>query len=214
MSPDRDVPMSQTVIDVAEELVREGGLKALTIRAVADRAGLSPMTVYRYVDSKDAMLDKLLLRVLSRVEIPASFSADWRERIVLVMGAWRALLVDHSEIVPLLAERPIPLGSEGLARLQEAVLSNLFEGGMEQSEAVRAFWQIFSVTLGGVMVDLPRRGLRDEDLVKYGTALSEVAAERRFTHVATLGPQLASMSGRGSFDDLLRTLLRGMSKSA
>lgn len=42
--------------DAARELASEGGYLAVTIRAVAARAGVGPATVYRYFSSKDHLI--------------------------------------------------------------------------------------------------------------------------------------------------------------
>jgi AcrR family transcriptional regulator len=42
--------------DAARELASEGGYAAVTIRAVADRAGVGLATVYRYFSSKDHLI--------------------------------------------------------------------------------------------------------------------------------------------------------------
>ena len=174
---------------------------------------MSPMSVYRYVESKDHLLDLVLLEVLSRMEVPPGFDPDWRERIIQIMRAWRELLLAHADVVPLLLERPIPRGSEGLARLQEAVLAVLDHAGIRGADAVRAFWQIFTLTVGQVMFDLPRRRLQDEDMTVYADALSAIAQRRGLRHVGESAEALASMSGRGDFSDSLRTLLNGITSA-
>lgn len=43
------------ILDSAEELLRSGGVEALTAGAVADRVGLARNSLYRYVDSVEQM---------------------------------------------------------------------------------------------------------------------------------------------------------------
>nr|WP_246286102.1 TetR/AcrR family transcriptional regulator C-terminal domain-containing protein [Microbacterium pseudoresistens] len=189
----------------------EQGLSKFSIRSIAAQLSLSPMSVYRFVSSKDELLDLVLLRVLSRIEIPVTFEPEWEERIISIMSAWREMLLTHAEIVPLLLERPIPRGSEGLARLQEAILANLDAAGISGARAVRAFWQIFVLAVGQVMFDLPRLRLTEADMTDYASALSSVANERSLSRVSEMVEDLASMTGRGTFSETLRTLLRGIS---
>jgi AcrR family transcriptional regulator len=207
----------QAVTLSADELVErsidhlaEQGLAKFSIRSIAAELSLSPMSVYRFVDSKDQLLDQVLLRVLARMEIPATFEPQWEERIVTIMSGWHDLLLAHAEVVPLLIERPIPRGSEGLARLQEAVLANLDAAGLTGAAAIRAFWQIFVLTVGQVMFDLPRRLLTEDDMGDYADALRSVARERSLVRVSELATELASMTGRGTFAQALRTLLQGI----
>jgi len=56
------------LLDAARALAREGGYAAVTMHDVADRAGLSRATVYRYFASKDHLLTEV--------------AADWAREIV------------------------------------------------------------------------------------------------------------------------------------
>ncbi len=57
-----------------------GGLAALTIRSLAQRLGVKPMSVYHYVANKDEILDGLVDLVFAEIEMPAP-DGDWREEI-------------------------------------------------------------------------------------------------------------------------------------
>lgn len=212
--PTRRQKVTITVNELVDQSIvhlSEQGLSKFSIRSIAAQLSLSPMSVYRFVSSKDELLDLVLLRVLSRIEIPVTFEPEWEERIISIMSACREMLLTHAEIVPLLLERPIPRGSEGLARLQEAILANLDTAGISGARAVRAFWQIFVLAIGQVMFDLPRLRLTEADMTDYARALSSVASERSLSRVSEMVEDLASMTGRSTFSETLRTLLRGIS---
>ncbi|MDP3748793.1 MAG: TetR/AcrR family transcriptional regulator [Phenylobacterium sp.] len=51
----------------AEGLLAEGGREALSMRAVAARLGVSPMTPYRYFESKQALVTALQVRAFERL---------------------------------------------------------------------------------------------------------------------------------------------------
>ena len=46
----------QQIVDAARELIASGGADALTVRAVADRVGVTEAAIYRHVTSKDEVL--------------------------------------------------------------------------------------------------------------------------------------------------------------
>lgn len=52
---------------VAEALLAEGGRGALSMRAVAAKLGVSPMTPYRYFESKQALVTALQVRAFERL---------------------------------------------------------------------------------------------------------------------------------------------------
>jgi AcrR family transcriptional regulator len=55
------------IVETAMRMVEEGGLEALSINRLADAVDYTPGALYRYVDSKDALLSLLCARVLDDV---------------------------------------------------------------------------------------------------------------------------------------------------
>lgn len=51
----------ERMADAARQLAIDGGYRAVTMRAVAERAATTPATVYRYFGSKDGLLQHLML---------------------------------------------------------------------------------------------------------------------------------------------------------
>ena len=54
----------EEILDAALELADERGLAAVSMRAVADRVGVTPMALYPHVGSKAALLDGMVGRLL------------------------------------------------------------------------------------------------------------------------------------------------------
>jgi AcrR family transcriptional regulator len=50
----------ERILDAARELIREGGVAALSMRPLAQRANVSPMTTYNLIGSRDEVLVELL----------------------------------------------------------------------------------------------------------------------------------------------------------
>jgi len=98
----------QLILDQALALVDERGLAAVSMRAVAERIGLTSMALYPYVGGKDALLDGLV--DLLRLELGASYGEpadlDWRHRLRALARAVRALSRAHPGAYPLLLTRP------------------------------------------------------------------------------------------------------------
>lgn len=205
------VPVSHDdVVRVALELATAHGLEALSIRGVAAALGLSPMSIYRFVASKDELLDAMVLRVLDRMEIPYAATADWRERIVEVMLAWRDLIEEQPSVVQILVNRRMPAGSSGLGRLAEHVLAALAHGGITGTSAARAFWQIFSLGFGHIIFQRARAGIDGDGQTAAREDMHRTARDHGFAHVAELAPQLTEIGTRGNLDDALRVLLTGL----
>src|SRR5690606_35234074 len=52
------------ILDAALAIVAEGGLDALSIKAIAERADYSPAALYRYFASKDELVAALAIRAV------------------------------------------------------------------------------------------------------------------------------------------------------
>ena len=74
----RQVETFQRLLAAGDEELRHVGHEALTVRAVASRAGVSPATAYNYLASKNHLFAELFLRALvsSNPEIAGSGVPD------------------------------------------------------------------------------------------------------------------------------------------
>lgn len=115
------------------EELRAVGHEALTVRTVAQRAGVSPATAYTYLASKNHLFAELFWRHLAGLEMPAATRRDSATR--RVQAAVRALtsrIVEEpqlaSAVTPaLLGSDPdverlrLKIGAEFLARFEDAL---------------------------------------------------------------------------------------------
>jgi AcrR family transcriptional regulator len=202
------------VVGTALRQAGEGGLGSISIRSVAAELGISPMTIYRYVASKDDLIDAMLVLALNRMEVPYSSAPDWRERIIDIMSAWRELLLAHPSIIQLLVDRRVPAQSEGLGRLAEHVLACLEDGGITGRAAAQTFWQIFSCAFGYVVFEHSRRRIDMDAQAEAAHAMSSTARLRGFERVEHLADELTNITVRGSLADSLRPLLDGIAGEA
>ena len=63
------------ILDIAVALADERGLAAVSMRAIAERVGVTPMALYPYVGNKAALLDGMLGRLLGGLLPPAASGA-------------------------------------------------------------------------------------------------------------------------------------------
>jgi AcrR family transcriptional regulator len=90
----------------ALQIVDAEGSQALTMRRLGQALDRKVMTLYRYVPSKDALLDGVVARVLTDLAInPAA--ADWRQELRDLATSFRGLALAHPNAVPLLVTRPL-----------------------------------------------------------------------------------------------------------
>lgn len=59
--PQRTADTEAAIVEVARDLMAEGGLDALSMRAVARRVGVSATAIYHYFENKQALVDRVVL---------------------------------------------------------------------------------------------------------------------------------------------------------
>lgn len=123
--PARSVSVAQ-VVDAAVQLADESGLAAVTMRAVAERVGVSPMSVYTYVPGKPELLDLMVDACCARMEPAAWGRRRWRGRLTAVAEANRALLTAHPWLTEVAALSRPPLGPGVIAKYEHEL--SAFDG--------------------------------------------------------------------------------------
>lgn len=123
------------------------GLDALTIRAVATRLGVKPMSLYRHVSNKDGLLDALVERMYAEFETPDPQQPDWRAELRRRAHSVRAVLVRHPWSIALIETRTGPDRPFTFTHA-EAVLSTLISAGCSPRLASRAFVVLDSYAYG------------------------------------------------------------------
>lgn len=107
------------IVSAAMAIADEGGgAQALNMRAVAARLGSStPMSLYRYVHSKDGLVDLMLDEAQSELDIPERPSDDWRADLRgLASSTWR-MTQRHPWFAGLVHSRPAA-GPNAMRRLE------------------------------------------------------------------------------------------------
>jgi TetR/AcrR family tetracycline transcriptional repressor len=200
----RSLPRPQisedAVVDAALALLDEGGLDAVTMRAVAQRLGVTAPTVYWHVESKDGLFDRLFDRLCGEVPLPTTGS--WRLRLTTLATNTRAVFAAHRDSAKIAIGR-FPLGPHGL-NVTETALAALAQAGLDTDTAAHAAFLFFSYitsfayqetilpapSLIGTRSDALTHvrdylaGLSTEDfphLTASATALSTNGLDRRFT---------------------------------
>jgi AcrR family transcriptional regulator len=137
------------ILDQALALVDERGLAAMSMRAVAERVGLTSMALYPYVGGKDALLDGLvdLLNIELGAEVAeGEAGADWRRRLRALGRAVRALAAKHPGAFPLLLTRPA--AGPSTSWLTAALRGLLHEAGVPATAVPRLARMILAFLLG------------------------------------------------------------------
>lgn len=207
------------VVQAAMELADADGLGAVTMAAVAARLGLTPMAIYRYFPSKEALYDAIVDAGMGLPPQPARAGGPWREEVTRWAHAKREMLCAR----PWLAELPFvaaPHGPNWLAWL-EALARPLSRTGIAPEEIGQMISVVDGYTRGAsdTSISLARarsQGTSEADwAAAVGADLGRAIGDPRFEAFARILTAPAAGPGRTmaeSFDFGLQRVLDGIER--
>ena len=171
----------EEILDAALDIADERGLDAVSMRALADRVGVTPMALYRHVKDKAALLDGMVGRLLAAVLPPESpDERNWEERLDALAHASREVTQRHPWAAHLLFSRPAITADA--VRVVDIIFLALLEAGVPEAEVPRLERMISTFVIGfaaseasgrfapGSLDPRSRRGqLPDSELPGHGT---------------------------------------------
>jgi len=137
----------EEILDAALAIADERGLEAVSMRALADQVGVTPMALYRHVKDKAALLDGMVGRLLSAL-LPSDGAEDqaWYERLNALAHACRAVTQRHPWAAHLLFSRPAV--TPDAVRAVDIIFTALIEAGVPESEVPRLERLISTFVIG------------------------------------------------------------------
>lgn len=144
----------EAILDAATAVLEAEGLDGLTLGRVASALQLVPGALYRYYDSKDALLAGLQRRAVGQIgivlqqavaKVPATRSEDvaWLARLLTLARAYASLPKSAPQawhLVSLMLAEPKPLLSASEAARTAPMLSALLEtvlSGLDRAAALK-----------------------------------------------------------------------------
>lgn len=134
------------IVAAAREVLRDGGINAFTIRAVADRLGASAMSLYNHVESKEEVLDSALDGLLLELQLADDPSRPATDVLVEFAERHLAHLRANRWAIPALFRRPDP--GLGATLVGEAYLATALRGGADPQTAVDVFTALVGLVYG------------------------------------------------------------------
>ena len=183
--------------------MREEGFEALTMRRLAARCGVTAMSLYRHVQTKEELLVILANQLLDGLDVPDSDGLDWRSDVAGVFTAVHRMWLAHPEFAQIVAAQPAD--GKVAFRWMERVFAALEHAGLSDRQIVSAYDTLASYTAGFNQQNTGRRsparlaGLRDIE-----------ASE--FPRVAAFAEPLATRDAINGFEEGLNLILDGIAK--
>jgi len=205
---------AERVIDGAVELADSIGIDAFTIRRLADAVDVKPMTIYHHVPNKEAIIDGMVDRVFSEIDLPPT-DLDWRPAILARSRSMRQVLAKHPWASPLMESRTSP--GPATLRHHDAVIG-CFRGAEFSLELTGHAYAAIDAFLYGFALQeatLPATG--GDEMTELATSMAEQMPADIFPHLTefTLGRVLQPGYDFGNeFEFGLGLILDGLKRAA
>ena len=185
----------EQLVVAAKAEIEAGRYEQMTIRLLASRLGVAPMSLYRHVKDKEDLLNEVVDRMLAELWRPEADPSDPWAWFRESADRLRAFLVDQPAALHVFLSHPVT-SPAALARLRTA-LSVLESAGLDESAARRLYAAVHTYTLGFA-------------------ALQASRARWLATNDESADPDaawLAALSGPQQFSDGLAALIAGATRS-
>ncbi|WP_433214287.1 TetR/AcrR family transcriptional regulator [Dactylosporangium sp. CS-047395] len=190
------------IVAVAVALADEDGLPAVSMRKVAERLGVTAMSLYTYVPSKSELLDVMVDAVAGEAVRDAYTSDGWRDRLTEVARSNWELYRRHPWLLQVATSRPV-LGPNTIAKYDCELRA--FDGtGVSDVETDQLLSLVLDYVTGAaraaVLADLAERhtGRSDTEWWEaWGPLLAEVLDPARYPTAARIGQAAGEEYGAG-----------------
>ncbi|APF40580.1 TetR/AcrR family transcriptional regulator [Neomicrococcus aestuarii] len=150
------------ILRTGAELIEDESIHQLSMRNLAARLGVQAMSLYRYVPSRDVLIDGIVELVLedleSNPEVHKEATEGWESFVRRLSHGFRKVAQEHPQVFPVIATRPpeAPWIRPPMRSLTwiNRFLQALRESGFSEEATVRAYRAYSSFLLGHLLLEL------------------------------------------------------------
>jgi AcrR family transcriptional regulator len=208
----------QRILTAAMEFIDREGLPRLTMRRLGGFLGVEAMALYRYVPSREDLLDGIVETVLDGLhhdpEVHLRAEHGWQDYLQRLAHGIRRVALAHPAVFPLVATRPpdAPWIRPPLRSLPwlESFFTVLSEHGFSDEATVVAYRAYTTFLLGHLLLEVTHQGVvlttEDEAERPVGPGSDGVALEK-YPRLRALEPLLDQDETVTEFEEALESLL-------
>ncbi|MCM4081141.1 TetR/AcrR family transcriptional regulator [Paractinoplanes hotanensis] len=197
-----------TLADIQQHalaIVDRDGLAGLTMRSLAASLQTGAMTLYNYVDSREALEELVVDAVSALVEIPEP-TDDWlADTRAVATALWRTFRA-HPAAIPLVLTRRT--SSRASLAPAEALAAALARGGMDGVDLFVAFRTVSAFVMGIAQNELAGPLSREDDATSAAQRVATLAPDALPT-LTKIAPVGATFTGH-EFERGLTIVLNGL----
>ncbi|MFH8404444.1 TetR/AcrR family transcriptional regulator [Streptomyces sp. NPDC018019] len=157
------------IVAATVRLLDADGLAKFSMRRLAAELGVTAMSVYWYVDTKDDLLELAMDAVAGEMELPdeSDERADWRDQLRHLATEYRAMLLAHPWMPRLLGQY-LNFGPRSMA-FSNATLRVMARSGLPKESTSGALAAVFQFVYGFATI----QGLHRARCQAQGSSLDE-----------------------------------------
>lgn len=139
----------EQIVSTALKIIDTRGLDQLSMRNLAEMLGVRAPSLYRYVATKDDLLQEVANEILQQVDVTGFADGDWKRGLIDCARSYRAALSEHPNIVPFLAYGPAR--SEASLHRLDALHGGLLAAGWTRRQATMIAASLLYLVFGAAL---------------------------------------------------------------
>lgn len=141
----------ERILRAALRLVDGEGMDGLSMRRLGTRLGVKGTALYHHFANKSEIIDALVARVLSDVDL-APEETNWVRRMRRIMQSQREVMLKHPNLVSAIALRPF--SSAEAATIHETMIEVLLSAGLDQQTALHGYNALRAFVVGYALTEM------------------------------------------------------------
>ena len=203
------------VLGAAVQFIDEHGIDALTMRRLRARLGGEALALYRYVPSREQLLDGVVETVVDELygdpDVHMRAQHGWQDYLQRLAHGVRRIALAHPAVFPLVATRPpaAPWVRPPLRSLRwvESFLGTMTGHGFTDDTAVAAYRAYTSFLLGHLLLEISQRGVPISSRDDTEPADAPETDLGQYPSVVRLQQLLSQDESAAEFEESLENLL-------
>lgn len=154
----------EQLVDAAVDVVEAEGFSALSLRSVARRLQVGPMTLYTYVAGSEELAALVVDRLIQDAVRDLALPADWRGVLRLLAARLEELVTAHPAMVEAFGLGMVRGGSSAVVARE--VVDRLLADGLTRQQALDGYLGVHALVLGCAVIRPGAAGLSVDALVE------------------------------------------------
>ncbi len=201
---------AERVLEGGVALADRIGMDGFTIRKLAAELDTKPMTIYHHVPSKEAIIDGMVDRIFSEIELPPR-GTGWATAIALRARSARDVLARHPWASALMESRTNP--GPATLRHHDAVIGCFRTAGFSVQMTAHAYALVDSYVYGFALqeANLPATG--GQEIAELAGSITDQFEAEQYPHLTELTIEHVLKPGfdfTAEFDFGLNLILDGL----